>query len=371
VVRRLYIQGRRLLLVDEQDGSWVFCGQLQAFLSRSAVELLEHMAAGDLSPEAAGGDGAAALVRLLQALPGMPEERPVPAEVDVAVIGAGPAGLMAGATAASHLGVKGAGVAVLDPGPGGALTLVDSITVGFTPGMAFRTAPLVSRLVHGLQATGAHLVHQRVRTVSGRAGDFSLELGDGRIMGARVIVLAVGMTGPLYRACFTYQNARDNMRSPDAFVRTAPGHRVVLIGDHRIHEQAADLHGATGADIHPLDVVSTGEETWAPVPVQRRLTALLGPGLKRVEGDLFLFDRSYFGPRLPAGLVTETATQGAVSGVFPCGDCTADLLGFCQALATGQWAGFASAAFCNPAAQGLKWARLPLAVLQSGGDSRG
>ncbi len=452
MVDTLHYRGRTLLLVDDDGGTWLFCGRQQAFLNRAAGALVRRLVAADAGAAhegsyadgSAGGpapnprqassdagsaaDGAAAgsedevrrIARFLDALPPVasgPDPGPI-GSCGVVVIGGGPSGLAAAAAAAIHLATPLPGptgstpaaarqVVLCDPRPGGLLNVVPSVTLGLMPGMAFRTSALAARLIHAASAAGAVLHPHAVASVrrDGPAARpvFQVRLDDDSIIEARAVVLAVGMTGPLYRACVPLANVSDDFLPGNLERHVVKGTRVVLVGCGPGLAATGARLASMGCEVRPFGPncgpeASAAEALAAWEALERdfelvvdesggaaRLRSVRSAAGCEVSGDAFVFNRSYFTPRLPRGLWPErlrkrvgdgwqdvwpglaTGRRGQLrrAGFFACGDATPGSLGVSRAMATGFVAGQAAAAFAEPATEGLSWAELPLRLTRS------
>jgi hypothetical protein len=397
MVESLDYRGRRMLLVEDDGGSWILSGKVQAFLNPAAATLVRRFAAGEIEPETS--PDIEKMARFLERLSApTPGPQLPPRTAAVLVIGGGPAGLTAAATAAAHLEKRagatapGAGspstgaVVLCDPEPGGLLNLVPSVTLALAPGMAFRTRPFVARLLHAAGATEVILRPHRVtslRRVRTEAGAvFLARLDDGSEIESRAVVLATGMTGPLYQGCLRLANVFDNFLPGNLERRLGAGGAVALLGRSPGLHLAEERLVAAGYRVQVVDL-SPGDEdgTLETEPTSEggsgRLRVMrLASGLA-VVADYYVFDRSYFGPRLPAEfwpgrsaggdpreswLRLRTGSRGQLRrpGLFACGDATPGTLGVAHALLSGQVAGQSAASFAVPESRGLSWADLPL-----------
>jgi thioredoxin reductase (NADPH) len=172
--------------------------------------------------------------------------------VDVAVVGAGPAGLAASVYGAS----EGLGTAVIDGiGVGGQIGTTSRIEnyLGFPVGVSGEEFAERS-LVQVLRFGATLLVPERAAGLTGRGDDYVIRLDDGDELAARTVIIATGVTYRQLNAAgldrfegtgvfYTPLAAQDQIR---------PGDPVVIVGGGNSAGQAAIWLADHG---HPVTVV--------------------------------------------------------------------------------------------------------------------
>ncbi len=284
-------------------------------------------------------------------------------EVDVAVIGAGPAGL----SAARVVAEAGLTCLVIDRmGPGGELMNLGEVfdVSGYDAGA---TGPdLIAALADRAMSAGAELAIDDVAHVDG-LGPFSVATSEGQVV-ATAVVIATGLEkgttgaaneasfegrglshcancdGPLYAGRRVVVAGRDRWAAEEAIALAAMTEHVTLVSDGRLEALPPDRQAAFDA----LSNVSR---------VDGRITALEGSdgieavmaGTTRIPAaGLFVFTN-----RLPAttflhGLLSTAASGhlavgegGAtnVPGIYAAGDVASPANRIAQAIAAGEAAG--------------------------------
>jgi len=306
--------------------------RLQRFMTRNAYP--HRMLASDVDPEAAatmerlglGGADLPAVIapgRVVLKIPttweladrlGLTEPLDESTVFDVAVVGAGPAGLAAAVYAASE-GLR--TIAVEAEAPGGQAGTSSKIEnyLGFPTGISGQA--LAGRGQAQAQKFGAHLAVSRA-AVALRCGEspYRIELEDGRAVRARAVVVA---TGARYRKLdlpdygrFEGQGIYYAATGMEA--QLCELQEVVLVGGGNSAGQAAMFLSRTCAHIHVLVRGAGLAATMSDYLVQRiaaspRITVHPHTEVTALEGETFLRALSWRDRRTGAG---ETRSVGAL-----------------------------------------------------------
>lgn len=284
-------------------------------------------------------------------------------DVDVAVIGAGPAGL----TAARVVAAAGLTCLVIDRmGPGGELMNMGEVhdVAGLDPGA---TGPdLLAKLVDDAMSAGAEIAIDEVTHIDG-LGPFSLATSEGQVVAKAVVVatgLEKGTTGAEGESAF---EGRGLSHCANCDGPLYAGKRVVVAGNDRwAVEEAIMLATMTAHVTHVFDgpVAPLPEERRAALTtlanvatIQGRITALHGSdGLEAVTvagrripaAGLFVLANRRPATDLLHGLL-DCANSGhiavrdggvtTVPGIFACGDVASPAHRIAAAIAEGEKAG--------------------------------
>lgn len=284
-------------------------------------------------------------------------------EVDVAVIGAGPAGL----SAARVVAEAGLTCLVIDRmGPGGELMNLGEVfdVTGFDPGV---TGPdLIAALADRAMSAGAELAIDDVAHVDG-LGPFSIATSEGQVV-ATALVIATGLEkgttglaneasfdgrglshcahcdGPLYAGKRVVVAGRDRWAAEEAIALAAMTAHVTLVSDGPLEPLPPDRQAALGALSNLMRL-------------NGRITALEGgDGLEAVTvgatripaAGLFVFTNRQPATAFLHGLLNTTAgghiavrDGGAtnVPGIYAAGDVASPANRIAQAIAAGEVAG--------------------------------
>ena len=234
---------------------------------------------------------------------------------DIAVVGAGPAGLAAAVYAASE-GL--ATIVIEQEAPGGQAGTSSKIEnyLGFPTGIS--GSALAGRAQIQAQKFGAHLAISRAaRALHCEVRPYRIELEDGRIVQAQTVVVA---TGARYRKLDLPNYARFEGQgiyyaATGMEAQLCEAEEVVLVGGGNSAGQAAVFLARTAAHVHVLVRGPGLAATMSDYLVQRattspRITVHPFTDVVALDGDVFLRSLTWRDRR------SATTTARAVAGLF-------------------------------------------------------
>jgi thioredoxin reductase (NADPH) len=246
---------------------------------------------------------------------GLTERRDASRVYDVAIVGAGPAGLAAAVYAASE-GL--ATVVIEGTAPGGQAGMSSQIEnyLGFPTGISGQELSRRSQVQ--AQKFGANFIISRnVVRIEGSAGDYSLILEDGKPLRARSVVIATGakyrrLSVPNYNR-FEYQGVHYAATSIEASL--CPGEEVVVVGGGNSAGQAALFLAQTAKHVHLLIRGEALEATMSDYLLQRvfaahNITLYVKTEVERMDGDDGLRSVRW------RGLVSDALTTRPIRHMF-------------------------------------------------------
>lgn len=283
--------------------------------------------------------------------------------VDVAVIGAGPAGL----TAARVVAEAGFSCLLIDRmGPGGELMNMGEIhdVPGLEPGA---TGPdVLSRLVDEAMGAGVEIAVDEVARVDG-IGPFSLSTSEGEVAATSVVVatgLDKGTTGaageasfegrglsycahcdgPLYAGKPVVVAGNDRWAAEEAIMLAGLAKHVTLVADGAL----TALPDERRAALEALDNVAVAQGSVTALHGDEALEAVSAGGVRIAAAGLFVLANRQPATQCLQGLLRQTVSGhialGAdggtsVPGIYACGDVANPANRIAVAIAEGERAG--------------------------------